>query len=156
MVGCVSSQLKPSELDTLSCERSLGLRPQPFSQLRMLSSKGFILYRMSWSDGENNVLVCFKNFERQSTSHNKSLHSLTRAVSVLWTDCMDSRKLSKCSKAVTLPPDMGNPRPILGKGCPTSITRAVMQQDVCQTCLIIKRVCLIILCDGESRMLSLT
>ena len=89
---------------------------------------------------ENNVLVCFKNFERPSTSH-KSLHSLTRAVSVLWTNCRDSRKLFKCSltKAVTLPPDMGNPHPILGKGCPTTITRAVMQQAVCQTCLIIKR-----------------
>ena len=75
MVGCVSSQLKPSELYILSCEKSLGLRPQPFSHLRMLSSSGFILYRMSWSDEENNVLVCFKNFERPSTSHNKSLHS---------------------------------------------------------------------------------
>ena len=142
MVGCVSSQLKPSEIYTLSWEKSLGLRPQPFSQLRMLSSSGFILYRMSWSVEENNVLVCFKNFESPSTSHNKSLHSLTRAVSVLWMYCMDSRKVFKCSltKAVTLPPDMGNPRPILLKGCPTSITRAVMQQAVFQTCVIIKRV----------------
>ena len=36
MVGCVLSQLKPSALYILSCEKCLGLRPLPFSQLRML------------------------------------------------------------------------------------------------------------------------
>ena len=35
MFGCVLSQLKHSELYILSCEKSLGLRPRPFSQLRM-------------------------------------------------------------------------------------------------------------------------
>ena len=44
MFGCVLSQLKPAELYILSCEKSLGLRPRPFSQLWMLSSSGFILY----------------------------------------------------------------------------------------------------------------
>ena len=33
--GCVLSQLKPSELYTLSCGRGLGLRPRPFLQLRV-------------------------------------------------------------------------------------------------------------------------
>ena len=44
MFGCVLSQLKPSEFYILSCEKGLGLRPRPFSQLRMWSSLGFILY----------------------------------------------------------------------------------------------------------------
>ena len=44
MVGCVLSQLKPSELSILSCEKGLGLRPGPFSQLRMESSSSYILY----------------------------------------------------------------------------------------------------------------
>ena len=35
MVGCVLSQLKPSELYILSCGKGLGLRPGPFPQLRM-------------------------------------------------------------------------------------------------------------------------
>ena len=35
MVGCVLSQLKPSELYILSCWKGLGLVPRPFSQLRM-------------------------------------------------------------------------------------------------------------------------
>ena len=35
MVGCVLSQVKPSELYILSCEKGRGLRPRPFSQLRM-------------------------------------------------------------------------------------------------------------------------
>ena len=35
MVGCVLSQLKPSEFYILSCEKGLGLRPWPFPQLRM-------------------------------------------------------------------------------------------------------------------------
>ena len=35
MVGFVLSQLKPSELYNLSCENGLGLRPRPFSQLRL-------------------------------------------------------------------------------------------------------------------------
>ena len=30
MVGCVVSQLKPSELYILSCEKGHGLRPRPF------------------------------------------------------------------------------------------------------------------------------
>ena len=33
MFGCLLSQLKPSEFCILSCEKGLGLRPQPFSQL---------------------------------------------------------------------------------------------------------------------------
>ena len=41
MVGCVSSQLKPSELYILSFEKILGLRPRPFSKLRMYSCSGF-------------------------------------------------------------------------------------------------------------------
>ena len=44
MVGCVLSQLKSSELYILSCEKGHGLRPRPFSQLRMWSSSGLILY----------------------------------------------------------------------------------------------------------------
>ena len=44
MVGCVLSQLKPSELYFLSCGKGLGLRPRPFPQLRMWSSSGCILY----------------------------------------------------------------------------------------------------------------
>ena len=35
MVGCVLSQLKPSELYILSCGKGHGLRPRPFLQLRM-------------------------------------------------------------------------------------------------------------------------
>ena len=35
MVWCVLSQVKPSELYILSCEKGLGLRPWPLSQLRM-------------------------------------------------------------------------------------------------------------------------
>ena len=35
MVVCVLSQLKPSELYILSLEKALGLRPRPFSKLRM-------------------------------------------------------------------------------------------------------------------------
>ena len=46
MVRCVLSQLKPSELYILSCGKSLGLRPQPFPQLRMYSSSSFILYEI--------------------------------------------------------------------------------------------------------------
>ena len=42
MVGCVLSQLKPSELYILICEKGLGLRPQPFSQLRMFLGLYFI------------------------------------------------------------------------------------------------------------------
>ena len=41
MVGCVLSQLKPSELYIPSCKKGLGLRPRPFSQLRMLEFLGF-------------------------------------------------------------------------------------------------------------------
>ena len=44
MVGCVLSQLKPSEHYILSCGKGLGLRPRPFPQLRMWYSSGFILY----------------------------------------------------------------------------------------------------------------
>ena len=44
MVGCVLSQLKPSELYILSCEKGRGRRPRPFPQLRMQTSSGFILY----------------------------------------------------------------------------------------------------------------
>ena len=40
MVECVLSQLKPWELYIRSCEKGLGLRPRPFSQLRMWSSSG--------------------------------------------------------------------------------------------------------------------
>ena len=36
MVGCVLSQLKPSELYILSCGKGRGLRPRPFPQLRLL------------------------------------------------------------------------------------------------------------------------
>ena len=42
MVGCVLGQLKHLELYIRG--KSLGLRPRPFPQLRMLSSSGFILY----------------------------------------------------------------------------------------------------------------
>ena len=35
MIGCVLSQLKPSELYILCCEKGHGLRPRPFPQLRM-------------------------------------------------------------------------------------------------------------------------
>ena len=35
MFEFVSSQLKPSEFYILSCEKGLGRRPRPFSQLRM-------------------------------------------------------------------------------------------------------------------------
>ena len=35
MVGCVLSQLKPSELYIRSCGKGLGFRPGPFPQLRM-------------------------------------------------------------------------------------------------------------------------
>ena len=35
MVGCVLSQLKPSEFYILSFEKGLGLRPRPFSKLRI-------------------------------------------------------------------------------------------------------------------------
>ena len=42
MVGCVLNQLKPSELYIVSCGNGLGL--QPFQQLRIYSSSGFILY----------------------------------------------------------------------------------------------------------------
>ena len=36
MVGCVLSQLKPSELYILSCGKSLGLRPRTFPQLTIM------------------------------------------------------------------------------------------------------------------------
>ena len=35
MVGCVLSQLKPSELYILSFEKGFGLRSRPYSELRM-------------------------------------------------------------------------------------------------------------------------
>ena len=44
MVGCVLSHLNLSELYILSCGKGLGLRPWPFTQLRMYRSSGFILY----------------------------------------------------------------------------------------------------------------
>ena len=44
MVGCVLSQLQPSEFYILSFDKGRGHRPRPFSQLRMYSSWGFILY----------------------------------------------------------------------------------------------------------------
>ena len=44
MVGCVLSQLKPSELYILSCREDRGLRARFFPQVRMQSSSGFILY----------------------------------------------------------------------------------------------------------------
>ena len=47
MVGCILSQLKPSELYIFSCGKGRGLRPRPFPQLRMWSSSGFILYLMA-------------------------------------------------------------------------------------------------------------
>ena len=46
MLGCVLSQLKPSELYILSCGKGHGLRPRPFPHLRMWSSSGFILYEI--------------------------------------------------------------------------------------------------------------
>ena len=44
MFECVLSQFKALEFYILSCEKGFGLRPRPFSQLRMWSSSGFILY----------------------------------------------------------------------------------------------------------------
>ena len=44
MVGCVLSQLKPSELYILSCGKDRGLQARFFPQVRMQSSSGFILY----------------------------------------------------------------------------------------------------------------
>ena len=35
MLGCVLSQLKPSELNILIFKKGLGPRPRPFSKLRM-------------------------------------------------------------------------------------------------------------------------
>ena len=49
MVGCVLSQLKPSELYILSFEKVLSLRPRPLSKLRMYSSSGFILYATGYT-----------------------------------------------------------------------------------------------------------
>ena len=40
MVGCVLSQLKPSEFYILSFEKSLGLRPRPLSKLKNVELLG--------------------------------------------------------------------------------------------------------------------
>ena len=46
MVGCLLSQLKPSELYILSCEKASAFGLGPFLQLRMECSSGFILYEI--------------------------------------------------------------------------------------------------------------
>ena len=68
MVGCVLSQLKPSEVYILSCEKGLGLRPRPYSQLRMSSSSGFILY-LECSDRTKKIMqwCVFKTEKSTST-----------------------------------------------------------------------------------------
>ena len=47
-VRCVLSQLKPSALSILSCEKGLGLQRRPFPQLRMYSFSGSILYVLKY------------------------------------------------------------------------------------------------------------
>ena len=55
MVGCVLSQLKPSGISILTCEKGLGFRPRPISQLRMQNFSGFILYGMCFKKQFENV-----------------------------------------------------------------------------------------------------
>ena len=77
MVGCVLSQLKPSELYILSCRKGLCLRPRPFSQLIMYSSLGFILYKImfvGFNLNDEPVYVCITN-NISYTHHKKWVHT---------------------------------------------------------------------------------
>ena len=72
MAGCVLIQLKPSELYILSCDRSVGLRPRPFSTAKNVELLGLNPIRnlhplQTANCCHNSLLVMDENDVRRGT-----------------------------------------------------------------------------------------